>query len=332
MHTIVTMKFGSHLYGTSTPASDTDYKGVYIPEAWDILLGSYQDVIQSNSKLDTSVKNGAGDIDREVFSLRKFLALVSEGQTVTIDMLFAPESALVGSTSYKWHDIQANRDKLLSSQYNSFVGYCRQQANKYGIKGSRVAAAKAAVDLLSGYALNASSIRLGDISRTVEGALSGMEHIEFIDKPTPGGGTIRHLSVCNRMAPYTASVKNAYDTFKRIYDEYGERAKQAERNENVDWKAMSHAVRIGEQAVELLTTGFVTFPRPNAAHLVAIKTGQMKYASVADRVEELLEEVEKAAANSVLPAKPDHEWIDNFIVETHAAKVSSMRYEQNSLD
>ena len=38
LNIVVKMKFGSHLYGTSTPLSDTDYKAVYIPEARDIIL------------------------------------------------------------------------------------------------------------------------------------------------------------------------------------------------------------------------------------------------------------------------------------------------------
>lgn len=39
MNKIVELEFGSHLYGTSTPNSDRDYKAIYIPEAIDILLG-----------------------------------------------------------------------------------------------------------------------------------------------------------------------------------------------------------------------------------------------------------------------------------------------------
>ena len=36
---IVKMLFGSHLYGTQTPSSDTDYKGVAMPSVRDIALG-----------------------------------------------------------------------------------------------------------------------------------------------------------------------------------------------------------------------------------------------------------------------------------------------------
>ena len=36
--TLVRMQFGSHVYGTNTPASDLDFKAVHLPPARDILL------------------------------------------------------------------------------------------------------------------------------------------------------------------------------------------------------------------------------------------------------------------------------------------------------
>jgi predicted nucleotidyltransferase len=33
MKTVVRMRFGSHLYGTSTPESDLDFKSVFLPDA-----------------------------------------------------------------------------------------------------------------------------------------------------------------------------------------------------------------------------------------------------------------------------------------------------------
>lgn len=39
MNLICKIKVGSHLYGTDTPDSDEDFKGVFMPELNDILLG-----------------------------------------------------------------------------------------------------------------------------------------------------------------------------------------------------------------------------------------------------------------------------------------------------
>ncbi len=39
MRIIVKMKFGAHLYGTATPDSDVDYKGIFLPTKEELLLG-----------------------------------------------------------------------------------------------------------------------------------------------------------------------------------------------------------------------------------------------------------------------------------------------------
>jgi len=36
-HDVVKIKFGSHLYGTTTPSSDMDFKSVFIPTREEIL-------------------------------------------------------------------------------------------------------------------------------------------------------------------------------------------------------------------------------------------------------------------------------------------------------
>ncbi len=127
--------------------------------------------------------------------------------------------------------------------------------------------------------------------------------------------------VCDRKMPYTASIKNAYDIMQRVVDEYGKRALMAETQQGVDWKALSHAVRVGHQAIELLSTGLVTFPLPNAAHVLAIKQGKLLYQEVAAEIEDLLVKVEEAAAISVLPEEPDMGWIDDFVADAYREEV-----------
>jgi hypothetical protein len=45
-------------------------------------------------------------------------------------------------------EIRANSNRLVTRRAASFVRYCQQQANKYGINGSRVAAARATLVML----------------------------------------------------------------------------------------------------------------------------------------------------------------------------------------
>jgi hypothetical protein len=96
---------------------------------------------------------------------------------------------------------------------------------------------------------------------------------------------------------------------------------QAENQQGVDWKALSHAVRVGTQAIEFLGTGHVTFPLPNAEHVLAIKTGKVAYQKVSREIESLLESVEVAALVSSLPEAPDLQWIDDFVQRVYRAEI-----------
>lgn len=320
MISLVEIKFGSHLYGTATPQSDLDLKLVHLPSARDLLLQRAKGVISTTTKSDERARNTADDVDRESYSLQKYLALASEGQTVALDMLFAPSWAWTRDPHELWLEIQANRDRLLTRQYASFVGYCRTQANRYGIRGSRVAAARAATQLLAdAMGKHGTTARLCVVAADVE-ALRG-EHIAITHIPTPNGEPIPHWEVCDRKMPYTASIKSAHGIMERVVAEYGHRALAAESNAGVDWKAVSHAVRIATQAIELLETGTVIFPRPDAEYLLRIKTGALPYRQVADEIDRLLPEVEAAAHRSALPDKPDHAWIDDFVAEAHRAVI-----------
>lgn len=326
VHPIVEMRFGSHLYGTSTPASDTDLKRIHLPGARDILLQRVRPVVATQTKVDRALKNGADDVDTESFALHKFLALVAEGQTVAMDMLFAPPAMIIGAPSPLWVEIQANAHRLISRQCKSFIGYCRQQANKYGVRGSRVAAARHAVAVLDDcIATGGERDKVGAHAAQIEAAIAGREFMAVTMIPQASGEDAPHLDVCDRKAPYTVTLREARSIYQRVVDQYGQRALLAERNDGVDWKALSHAVRVGRQAIELLETGQITFPRPEATHLLSVKTGALPYRAVAEEIERLFDQVEAAARLSALPDQPDLAWIDGFVVEAYQTAVLGAR-------
>lgn len=330
MKTIVRIKFGSHLYGTETPASDVDYKSIFIPSAHDILLQRTKKSISSHRSKAESEKNYAGEIDEEAYSLQRYLQLAAEGQTVALDMLFATSWATIGTATEIWSEIQHNKHRLITRKSAAFLGYCRQQANKYGIKGSRVAAVENALELLDETCrLLSSHSKLGEIANAIESLCARNEHMSILDIEgaqdiTGARRTVRHWEVCNRKMPYTQTIKASYEVMRRLYEEYGHRARQAEINLGVDWKALYHAVRVGRQAIELLLTGNVTFPRPEREHLLEIKTGQLEYKSVSEEIENLLHQVEVATEISNLPLSPDHQWIENFVTKVHFDVVSEL--------
>jgi hypothetical protein len=320
---VVKIKFGSHLYGTSTPASDTDYKSVHIPTANDIILGRAAKTMRPDRRNKAEgEKNLPTDVDNESYSLQYFFELLASGQTVAIDMLFAPEPEV---STPMWKMIQRNKDRLITKKASVFLGYCRQQANKYGIKGSRVAAARAAALAFQyEYEKHGATMKVGDnIALITALVAANPEHMAITHYDDPKG--IRpsevYFECCNRKVPFKASVKLAAEIFTKIFENYGARAMQAETNNGVDWKALSHAVRVGEEALELMSTGNVTFPLRNAAHILAIKQGLLPYKEVSQCIERLLEQVEDISKDSVLRDEPDYEWIDKVVRAAHLGRI-----------
>jgi predicted nucleotidyltransferase len=167
METIVLIQFGSYLYGTATPESDRDVKGIYLPKARDILLQHVAPVISQKREKAHGEKNTATDIDCEWYSPKKYLSLLAEGQMVALDMLYAPESALL-MTSPTWTAIKQLAQHILTKQALSLVRYCKAQAHKYGMKGSRILAAQQVKDFIWNLSKNITWTAIGtSINRTI---------------------------------------------------------------------------------------------------------------------------------------------------------------------
>lgn len=322
MKSIVEIKFGSHLYGTVTETSDLDIKGVYLPSGRDILLQNIQPLIAKKRPKAHGEKNTPEDVDYELYSVQKYLSLLTEGQTVALDMLFAPDSAMLKEPNALWLSIQQLAPQILTRQAASFVRYCRQQANKYGIKGSRVAAARLALESLtqweSRYGASAKlSIAMEEMYKIAE----GNAFLVIGEDVLATGISTAYFEICGKKALLNASIKSAHAIAQKLMDEYGERAKAAERNEGIDWKALSHAVRVGREALEFLESHHITFPRPEAPHLLAIKLGKLPFQQVSEEIEQLVVEVEHAAAHSTLPESFDVQLVENFIEQLHRTQV-----------
>jgi hypothetical protein len=136
------------------------------------------------------------------------------------------------------------------------------------------------------------------------------------EAPTLPGGYLKHLEVCGKRVGFTASAKFASDVYRHQLAGYGARAELAKK-QGADWKAMYHALRISAQTVELLTYGKITFPRPEAPHLLRVRRGELSPEAVSEEIEKGLQDVLDAQARSTLQAEPDREFVDGFIVNVY---------------
>ncbi len=305
MRIIVKLKFGAHLYGTATPESDLDYKGVFLPAKEELLLGRVPKSYNYSTGLEVS-RNTKDDIDIELYSLHYFLKLACDGQTVAMDMLHAPENMILQKSKI-WDAIVDRKRKFYTKNLKSFIDYARRQASKYGIKGSRVNAALQVLEILQDE----------DPVQKMKAIWNRLPRVEHCYDVAPDPNGMRQYQVCGKSFQESATIGYVIPIVEKFYNDYGRRAKLAAENKNIDWKAVSHALRAAYQTKEILTENTITFPLKSAEFLRKVKQGKLDYLSeVGPVLETLMEEVERLALASNLPESVDRKFWDQFICDT----------------
>lgn len=306
-NTIVEMVFGSHLYGTSSPSSDKDFKGVYVPSITDMMLSRFPKSYNQNTKQNSSEKNTSEDTDKEVYSLHYFLELAKKGETVALDMLHAPSSAWLLST-WQWEYLVNRRSMFYTKNLSSLVGYARKQAAKYGVKGSRLAEAKAVLACLrqNGFRMPPDALRVQELLPYLPtGEHCGLRKSEGVE----------FYEVCGKKMTLNAHASHYIPMMEKFVEEYGARAKQAESNAGVDWKAVSHAFRAAYQVKGILKDGDFTYPLPETEFIRAVKSGSLDFRSeVGPKLDTLMDEVEGLSAASRLPEAVDSDAVDQLLL------------------
>lgn len=296
--------FGSQLYGTDTPESDRDFKGIYMPTGRQFIFGEAKGSIHFKTAKNKSEgeKNSADDVDIEILSLPYFIELALKGETMAIDMLHTPEVQTL-ITSDIWDALTCLKTGFYTKNLSAFIQYARKQAAKYGIKGSRLSDMKAVLEYAEQEHGCNDNYKLSELWSS----LPQGEHITKIEPGDPGNekGSWRLYQVCGQKFQETVRLTYLYDAVLKKYAEYGERARLAESNEGVDWKAISHALRACYQLKSIYSNGGLTYPLAQAKYLRDVKSGKFNYKDVAPVLESNIETVELLAASCSYPDTPN---------------------------
>jgi hypothetical protein len=283
------------------------------------MLGRHEDQSSNN---DSRAANGAGDEDEESHSLRKFLQMASSGEMLAIELLYVREP-MITILDPIWHEVRALAPRIVTRDCLGFVGYCQRQAANYSIKGSRLTTARNTADFL--HALLDKSdraTRLGEFATEIREFCTGRFHVA-VETRSAGFSDKEFLVLCERKLPFTVSIGTAVDLADAVVRSYGRRADNAAGNNNVDLKATMHALRVAGQAVELLTTGRITFPRPDAEHLKAVRAGAFSRSQLADMLEAALVDIDKASVQSTLRTEADQNAIEDLIIHAHQSQLEA---------
>jgi predicted nucleotidyltransferase len=119
LKTILKVKAGSHLYNLATKNSDEDYRGCVLCTHPKVLFGFHK-FEQITSQIPDSV----------MWNLPKFVQLALQGNTVALEVLFAPPEYLLDSSEFGYF-LRNNRGKFLSRRiFSVLVGYGYAEYNR----------------------------------------------------------------------------------------------------------------------------------------------------------------------------------------------------------
>ena len=235
-------------------------------------------------------------------------------------MLHTPPSLVVKSDLPDvWKYIQDNRSRFYTTNMKSYLGYVRKQASKYGVKGSRLAVLRQALKRSNEwgqYFDNGAVIRLSHMKNV----LPVGEFASWVETENEKTGKQTFYNLLDRKFQDTLTNKEFNAILVKLEENYGERARKAEANEGIDWKALSHACRGGLQLLEIYKTGDLVYPLQDAPFILDVKLGKHTFKNVQEFLEDIVDQVEQAseqAAKNGMQQKVDMSFWDDFLEQVY---------------
>ena len=327
---------GSQAYGTSTPQSDFDYKGVYMQSTDELVGFGYKEQIDVTK-------------DECYYELRRFMQLLQSANPTVLEMLFVPEHCVIHQSPV-WKSLWDNRHIFLTKKCkDSFGGYAVAQIKrarglnkKMNWEKERVER-KDVLDFI--WALDeGKTISLRELlaERGMDKCgLAGLDHFPgayalYYDH---SGGALGYKGICGpesndvRLSsipkgevPLTTIFfnKDAYSIHCKEYREYEAWLQNrntdryvdvADHGQKLDGKNLMHCRRLIDVALEIGRTGTFTVERPNAEYLLSIRKGAFNLDEVIGQAELDLKELDEIYANSPLPDEVDKEEVNRLLLK-----------------
>lgn len=337
-HKIFQTLTGSHVYGTSLPTSDTDYRGLFsIPRH--LLLDPFF------SCEEVEVKGQ----DSKIYELQNFFRLLVDNNPNILELLWIPEKFWTFKHPVMDLLIQ-NRQKFLSSKCkHTFSGYARQQWHR--IKGhlkwisnpqpEQPPSLHKFVRFIDSAGFTHSP---GDKPLSFYAGLSAtkINEITYCLWDDPSGRLKRgFLTSDSQTAPSFIDIDGKkLEEINPVFvgnaliaiDEYKEQLKKHSqywewrRNRNkarselegkhgYDTKHALHLVRLYRMGLEILQHGEVRVVRPDAQELLGIRNGDWSYDQLIAYGEQMDQELERLYQTSSLPHSVDRNMAATLYLE-----------------
>ena len=293
---------GSTLHGTRVAGkSDVDVRGLFLPSIESLTLEAAPKSLQLASKKEEH-GNSPEDVDIDLWSLQYWLLkLLPAGDTGALDLLFSPShEACTLYCNPVLNAIFAAPLRLIDTEGGKgYAEYSIGQARKYGIKGSHLGALRAVSRFLSERSPDPDECLSCYFQPLAEACAD--ERFCSIQEVKAH----KMLYLCGKFHEGTLHMKEFARRVGAHMERFGERPREAERNNGLDLKALSHALRALIQMEELLTTGKVCFPLQRCEELISVKEGYVARDEVENRILKHLDTVSALRENAPFRGVPD---------------------------
>lgn len=303
---ILKVKAGSHLYGLNTASSDEDFIGIYLNTPEEMLgLNSSEFIDESIvSKREDCNKNDKDAVDCTYHELRKYCKLALNANPTMLELLFADEKNIVECNEYG-RMLLNNKHLFLSTKIkHSYVGYAFSQKKKSQVKSENLRDLYFARDEF--VKIKNKSDMLYDYLEVIRKSLGdkNWKHPDYIQF-----GDLRFNN---------QKVRDAISKIDNRIDKASHRA-DGMLEHGMDFKFISHTLRLLSEGEELLTTGDLKFPLKERDLLLSIKLGELKPSEVMKIIDEREEKLEKIHLEntSPLPHKPDFNSVNDMVVSIY---------------
>lgn len=327
---------GSRAYGTATPESDTDIRGVFIQPLEDILKYGFVDQVSDETNNTT------------YYELGRFVDLLIGNNPNITELLAAPEDCVLIEKDF-FKILRENKHKFLAKRVRyTFAGYAIDQIKKargYNKKMNWEEAQmtrKTVLDFCYVLVGNG-SIPFKEWSKSrgtqEEYGLANIDHahdlyaLHYLGESKYGivsdeqtANDVQLISIPKGMTPvaYLSFNKDGYSTHCTRYKEYQTWLK--ERNPNrvkmnkdhgkqYDSKNMMHTYRLLCMAHEL-AKGELRVRRTDEERekLMKIRHGEYEYADLLNEAELMISTLDEAFEKSTLPKEVDKEFAYSLLL------------------
>lgn len=324
---------GSTLYGTNTPDSDVDKRGVFIPDPQYIIgLATIKE------------KEVSEEEDTIHYELKQFFKLCIDNNPNIIELLFISNEFTLLTTP-EWAEIVKNRHEFVSKKAKyTFSGYAFSQLKRikshrqwllnppthkptreeFSLPKNKTFSADdigAFNVLIAKYLESISDIHplkniLQEMNEWVDYLTivqaSQPIDINILRNITKGDISDTILYMFTQEMKYRAEL-NHYNKYLFWLKTRNPKRAKLEAAYGYDTKHAVHLVRLMAECEELLTTGNIRFPRPDAKFLKEVRNGYFKYDDLVKYADEMQAKFENLYKESTIQKTANYNKIDELL-------------------